>query len=1032
MLFRSVLALLLTSASALFLDEAGVTDWSRSGLGAFKAAAFQARRLYVATELGVLAGLNTRTGQIAWRRVYPEGAAIDSMKVGKGTIATLSEGGRMLHLWSSVDGALLWDAPVGRDGASAGAASLLHVQDAAGMVQQGIAAMSGGGVVEMRGMKAGNQAWQWSDPSGQLRPAALLQLRDATATNTGVLYVLCAKQGGSNDDAVVVSLDAMSGEMVDSVTHTGAAPGGKIIALLTADRSRAALATIGVGGAVQLYDVARDAPATATAATAASLGAIAGDASLVAAFSRSGSGGARVYALTEEGGALALSAVGSDEQPRGAVTLAAAATPKRRVVVALSAAEGGETLSLALTDAPSSSGAAAEQAVSLVPALEVAAHGAIVAAHVQAFERRAGADGGFGLRVLVIFADHTAAMVQSGKVVWRRSEALASVRQLEFSGMRPTCDVGDGEAPTKSVAEMDFADRLAAQAATLSTLPSTLSKLPAALGAVVQQLIPKGVKGLGGLGGAAATSGVRTAVLAAEAADALGGEVSCAAQSSQSQIVLLMSAPGVLFAVNSVGGAVLWQTFVGAGARLLPLGNGGGAHDEIAVVTPLSHANAAAASRFALYQVTNGAPVVPATGSNAYELPAFNAAILQAVPLTLGSEQTRLYAVLTAELDVYVVPRTAAAKAAFTAALPTLVLHVLDEAHGVVSGYRVKSAAKASGSAVSASAAFVAESLWDFRLAPPSGAAASSECGAGCFLAHEHIGDAVRETSPAKVKGDASLLLKYLNPHMVALASVASVEAKELRITVLDAVSGRTLHSLVQPNAVAPVSLVWLENWLVYSFWNPTFKRTELATVALFKGAIDRAGLNPWTTSSTQLVGNANGRASSFAPQTVIALHKRFLLPEGVAAMAATETAHSIAPKALLIATKRGQLLQLPLGFVDPRRPNAKPTKEEQKEGLMQFSAHLPTPAAFIVSYNRTIERVAQVATTPAELESSSVVIACGLDIFATRVSPAGGFDILSPSFNAPLLVLVLAAMFGIYLYLKNAAEQKVVDDWWK
>lgn len=166
-------------------------------------------------------------------------------------------------------------------------------------------------------------------------------------------------------------------------------------------------------------------------------------------------------------------------------------------------------------------------------------------------------------------------------------------------------------------------------------------------------------------------------------------------------------------------------------------------------------------------------------------------------------------------------------------------------------------------------------------------------------------------------------------------------------------------------------------------------------------------------------------------PQTVIALHKRFLIPEGIKAMAATATAHSIAPKALLIATQRGQLLQLPLGFVDPRRPTGKPSPSEMKEGLMQFSAHLPTPASFVVSYNRTIERVTSVTTAPADMESSSLVFACGVDIFATRVSPAGGFDILSPSFNAPILVLTLLGMSAIYAYLKNAAEQKVVNDWW-
>jgi hypothetical protein len=139
--------------------------------------------------------------------------------------------------------------------------------------------------------------------------------------------------------------------------------------------------------------------------------------------------------------ALTLRAVGK-AQPAAAGgngVVAAASTPKRRVVVALGAGDGA-AFSLSVTDAPSGGGSSAEQSATLLPALSSTAHGAVVSAHVQAFERRAVPQKdapAFGMRVLLTFEDHTAAMTQNGEVIWRRSEALASVAQLEFTGVRP-------------------------------------------------------------------------------------------------------------------------------------------------------------------------------------------------------------------------------------------------------------------------------------------------------------------------------------------------------------------------------------------------------------------------------------------------------------------------------------------------------------------------------------------------------------------------------------------------------------------
>lgn len=48
-------------------------------------------------------------------------------------------------------------------------------------------------------------------------------------------------------------------------------------------------------------------------------------------------------------------------------------------------------------------------------------------------------------------------------------------------------------------------------------------------------------------------------------------------------------------------------------------------------------------------------------------------------------------------------------------------------------------------------------------------------------------------------------------------------------------------------------------------------------------------------------------------------------------------------------------------------------------------------------------------------LESESIILASGLDLFGSRVSPSRSFDVLSPTFNkAQLLVTITVLSLGL------------------
>lgn len=78
--------------------------------------------------------------------------------------------------------------------------------------------------------------------------------------------------------------------------------------------------------------------------------------------------------------------------------------------------------------------------------------------------------------------------------------------------------------------------------------------------------------------------------------------------------------------------------------------------------------------------------------------------------------------------------------------------------------------------------------------------------------------------------GDDSLLLKYLNPHLLVVATSHNVTAtsstgmrksvRMITIRVIDSVSGNVLDARSHSNARPPVLIDTQENWVQYTYWN--------------------------------------------------------------------------------------------------------------------------------------------------------------------------------------------------------------------
>lgn len=71
------------------------------------------------------------------------------------------------------------------------------------------------------------------------------------------------------------------------------------------------------------------------------------------------------------------------------------------------------------------------------------------------------------------------------------------------------------------------------------------------------------------------------------------------------------------------------------------------------------------------------------------------------------------------------------------------------------------------------------------------------------------------------------------------------------------------------------------------------------------------------------------------------------------------------------------------------------------------------------------------IVTSPALLESTSIVLSYGIDLFLTRVAPSKTFDILSENFNKVQLVLTVGALVAGIMVTRPIVRRKIRRQRW-
>lgn len=275
--------------------------------------------------------------------------------------------------------------------------------------------------------------------------------------------------------------------------------------------------------------------------------------------------------------------------------------------------------------------------------------------------------------------------------------------------------------------------------------------------------------------------------------------------------------------------------------------------------------------------------------------------------------------------------------------------------------------------------------------------------------------------SIGRVLSDRSVLYKYLNLNTVLVTAVSDI-ASTASFYLLDSVSGEVLYSTTHTSVdiTQPITSLLTENWFVYSLWAdvstdstslPTAKGYQLVVSELFESSIpnDRGPLGV----SANYSSLEPSETPSDEPALPYVITQSFIIPEAISHMSVTQTRQGITTRQLLgVLASSNSIVAIPRNLLDPRRPvDRDPTPGELEEGLMKYNPALDFDPKMMITHKREVMGIRNVITSPALLESTSLVFAYGVDVFGIRLTPSLAFDILGKDFNRLALVITVTAL---------------------
>ncbi|ORX49949.1 DUF1620-domain-containing protein [Piromyces finnis] len=298
--------------------------------------------------------------------------------------------------------------------------------------------------------------------------------------------------------------------------------------------------------------------------------------------------------------------------------------------------------------------------------------------------------------------------------------------------------------------------------------------------------------------------------------------------------------------------------------------------------------------------------------------------------------------------------------------------------------------------------------------------------------------------SLGKVLGNRNVLYKYLNPNVLAVATIKPDEIYTSILTVylIDTVKGSIIHHSYYEGGgettIMKPKIVQYENMIICTFWNHgaplTTEEQDKETKKLRKNIKKGSQIVVFELYENEIENqkDTNQEFTSYNYLQPYIVSKAYILDNAITSIGVTTTRNGIANREVIVSLDNNELYGIHSVFLNARRKISPLTNEDKQEGLIQYRPGIPITPKSIISYNLPVTGIEAIISNPANLESTSLVAAYGLDIFLTRRSPSNNFDILSDSFNKPILVITMAAVIIGTIYSSKKIKDNDFKKAWK
>ncbi|PWW72013.1 DUF1620-domain-containing protein [Tuber magnatum] len=287
--------------------------------------------------------------------------------------------------------------------------------------------------------------------------------------------------------------------------------------------------------------------------------------------------------------------------------------------------------------------------------------------------------------------------------------------------------------------------------------------------------------------------------------------------------------------------------------------------------------------------------------------------------------------------------------------------------------------------------------------------------------------------SIGKVLGDRSVMYKYINKNLITIIAT-NPSHSSATIYILESVSGVIVHSAVHAGAdtTKPITATMSENWLVYSYFGaeevngePAAKGYHLVVSELFESRSPNYRGPLATAQMYSALAGEIGRPH--------VLSHSYIFPAEISSLGVTTTKQGITTREVLAMMPwSSSIIALPKRLLDPRRPvDRDPNEAEREEGLMKYAPVLEIDPRSVLNHKRELLGITDIVTTPAQLESTSIIFAYGGDLFGTRVTPSMPFDVLGKEFSKIQLVgTILALGVGVGFVAPMVRRKQINQRW--